>query len=160
MTPNNTNGKCCVSPVSSRGCELGTKGCDVRHTTTTEGWETKLNALLFRNMTASEDLNEMRPMKIGLQDELEDFIHELIKSEREQIESDWEEKLIDQEQMAYRQGREEERKEGAMNPPVGFLRQFLNESPDWKGKMFTDEDLLRFIRIGTPNLTSNTEESV
>lgn len=30
---------------------------------------------------------------------------------------------------------------------VGFLRQYLNESPDWKGKMWTDEDILRFIRI-------------
>lgn len=32
-------------------------------------------------------------------------------------------------------------------PQVGFLRQYLNESPDWKGKKFTDEDLLSFLRV-------------
>lgn len=50
---------------------------------------------------------------------------------------------------------------GQQNPMVGFLRQFLNESPDWKGKTWTDEDLLRFIRIAKPTaeLTSLEERA-
>lgn len=41
----------------------------------------------------------------------------------------------------------EERQRGQMNPKVGFLRQYLNESPDWKGTSWDDEALLTFLRI-------------
>lgn len=43
-------------------------------------------------------------------------------------------------------------------PKVGFLRQFLNESPDWKGKMWTDEDILRFIDIAIPKVATSEKE--
>lgn len=39
------------------------------------------------------------------------------------------------------------RAEGEKNPKVGFLRQYLNESPDWNGTPWDDEALLTFLRI-------------
>lgn len=42
------------------------------------------------------------------------------------------------------------RRDGEMNPPVGFLRQYLNETGKFE-KLWTDEDILRFIRIVATN---------
>jgi hypothetical protein len=49
------------------------------------------------------------------------------------------------------------RKQEWSKPKVGFLRQFLNESLDWKGKMWTDEEILKFIDIATPKVATKEE---
>lgn len=50
-------------------------------------------------------------------------------------------------------------KQGQMNPRVGFLRQYLNEDPVPNGgEMWTDEILLKFLRI--PFTTNPKETSV
>jgi hypothetical protein len=48
-------------------------------------------------------------------------------------------------------------KQGQMNPKVGFLRQYLNERPVMSdGSLWTDEDILRFLRIP---FTTNPKET-
>jgi len=47
-------------------------------------------------------------------------------------------------------------KQGQMNPKVGFLRQYLNETPDWKGTLWTDDHILEFLRIP---FTTNPKET-
>lgn len=41
---------------------------------------------------------------------------------------------------------ERARAEGQQNPKVGFLRQYLNENPDFSGP-WTDEQILNFLQI-------------
>lgn len=48
----------------------------------------------------------------------------------------------------------EEYERGQQNPKVGFLRQYLNESPEWRGKKWLNEDITRFLRIPFTNQPS------
>lgn len=49
--------------------------------------------------------------------------------------------------------------EGQKNPVVGFLRQYLNERPVMSdGRLWTDEDILRFLRIPFVTLPADSTE--
>lgn len=51
--------------------------------------------------------------------------------------------------------------EGQKNPMVGFLRQYLNERPGLSDeRLWTDEDILRFLRIPFTTLPADSTEGV
>lgn len=126
----NTTEKCCEKCEECSYFLHPNGGCanpNCKSHTTDKGWEKEFDLRLRNRFFFATEINA---------DSVKDFIR---REREEEYMRGKAEGMLD--------GLEVGRAEGQQNPEVGFLRQYLNESPDWKGKMWTDEEILRFIRI-------------